>query len=605
MKSRTSSCKKTAFRKDLTRFWPVWAGYCLFLVLLQVMISQDDLDYWYASSLADSLCVMGFVNLVYGLAVAQMLFGDLFNARMCSGVHALPLRREQWFGVHVRAGFLFSLIPTALMTAFSGAIILRHCQMVSSWQIPLYWFAGSNLQFVFFFALAVCCCLCAGNRFGATVIYGMANFFSILIYLLVDQLYTPLLKGVVTMSGPFELLCPVWQFVGNSCIEVTRLDTGRTYFDPYGNELQEFVGTFTLLKEGWIYAGILFAVGLILLVFARQMYKKRHLEYAGDFLAVRWMNPVFQVVFTVLCAAGFQGVFMVFFGMDDSSVYILPAVGLLFGWFAGRMFLERTSRVFRLKNILGFAAITAAMAGSLFLTHLDPLGIETWVPEPGNVKSASLRINYRNAYTTEDPEEIADLARLHKLALEQQVVVHPDYDDFLYNPRSRDPQAVQIILQYTAPNGWLSQREYYVSAEGESGDLVRKYSSRLDVVLAGQAVADADDLRHKMKDVTAVSVHGYTVPAEFVNDTFLNSLAEAIAADCEAGHLVQSGVFHPGCIIDLENSQDDLYYLALDLHGDEFWGSLYIYADCENVLAVLEPTGILETVRIDYGNAYG
>jgi len=47
---------------------------------------------------------------------------------------------------------------------------------------------------------------------------------------------------------------------------------------------------------------------------------------------------------------------------------------------------------------------------------------------------------------------------------------------------------------------------------------------------------------------------------------------------------------------------EDLYYLTLDIHGTEFWGSLYIYADCENTLSILEPTGVLEAVRLDYAN---
>ena len=445
MKSRTLSSKAAAFRKDITRFWPVWVGYILCLIIVQVLQSNDDLNYWYAANMGEGIALMGVVNLCYGFIVAMMLFGDLFNTRMCNGIHSLPLKREHWFDAHVKAAILFSLVPTALMAAFSEVIIVLYSKMVAGWTVPLYWLAASNLQFLFFFGLAVFCAMCAGSRFGMAVVYGILNFFSILVYLLVDQLYTPLLKGVTTMSGPFEMLCPVWQMVNKRCIDFDRVETGKTFVHN-GIEQREYIGQLKLVSEGWAYIGTVAALGLLLLLMARHIYKKSHLECAGDFLAVRWLNAPFQVVFTVLCAAGFQGVFMVFFGNGSRSVYILPVIGLIVGWFGGRMLLERSTQVFRVKNFVGFGLITALLAGSLYLTWLDPLGIETWIPQVGEVKTATLRMNYRNGYTTEDPVEIADLSRLHALALEQDLFVHPDYDDMFYNPTNGDHNAVRIIL---------------------------------------------------------------------------------------------------------------------------------------------------------------
>ena len=605
MKSRTSSSKAAAFRKDITRFWPVWVGYILCLVIVQILQSNDDLNYWYAANMGDGIAIMGLVNLCYGFVVAMMLFGDLFNSRMCNGIHSLPLRREHWFGAHVGAALLFSLVPTALMALFSEAVIVLYSKMVAGWTVPMYWFVASNLQFLFFFGLAVFCAMCAGNRFGMTVVYGILNFCSILIYLLVDQLYTPLLKGVVTMSGPFEMLCPVWQMVNKRCIDFDRVETGKTFVHN-GIEQREYIGQITVVKEGWIYIGTVAVIGIVLLLLARQIYKKRNLECAGDFLAVRWLNAPFQVVFTVLCAAGFQGVFMLFFGNGSRSVYILPVIGLIVGWFGGRMLLERSTQVFRVKNFVGFGLITAVMAASLYATYLDPLGIETWIPKVGEVKTATLRMNYRNGYTTEKSAEIADLTRLHQLALEQDLEPHPDYSDAYYSPYSNDPDCAQIILQYTDHNGWLSQRNYYILATSESGDLMRKYTSRLDVLFPDEKVKDAADLRHALLDVEVVRVNGmHNVSEEYMTEEFRIALADAIAADAEAGNLVQSGVFHREPIVEMENPEYNQYYLTLDMHGEDFWSNISIYADCENILAVLEPTGVLDAARQEFANIYG
>ena len=606
MKSRTSSSK--ALRKDLSRFWPVWVGYLLFLTLFQVILSDNDMTYWYASNIGQSITIMGVVNGIYALVVAQMLFGDLFNPRMCNGLHSLPLRREQWFSAHIRAGFLFSLIPTVLMTGFSEVLIALYSTMVDGWQLPLLWFAGSNIQYIFFFGLAVFCMMCSGNRFGSTILYGIANFGSLLVYLLVDQVYTPLLKGVVTLSGPFERLSPMVRIAATKFVDVERTPTGRTYFEN-GIEMNAYIATFEVEPAGWRYIAVLAVVGIVLLLLARVMYKKRHLECAGDFLAVRWLEPVFQIVFTVLCGSGFHAVFLLFFGLNTEFIYFIMGIGMIVGWFAGRMLLERTTRVFRPKTILGFVLVAAVMALSLYVTALDPLGIQVWVPEVEELEGVTVSIRYQDTYASEDAEEIADMIRLHELALQQNVEVHPDYDPYFYNNNTTN--AARISLTYHLRSGFTAQREYYVLAEGEGGDLIRRYFSRLDVVIDDPDVQDVSDLRHVLSKADKIQLRGVQIAEEYVTEAFLRDLADAIAADCAAGNLVQLGAFHPGVILETAKPNDPIRMMDLDIYGGPETNTrihwyLYIYADCEHILAVLEPTGILDTIQQRYNEAaYG
>ena len=610
MKSRTSSCKAAAFKKDLSRFWPVWVGYLLFLVLFQTILSNDELAYWYAANLGESISIMGVINGIYALVVAQMLFGDLFTTRMCNGIHSLPLKRQEWFDVHITAGTLFSLAPTALMTVFSEIIISLYSTMVNGWQLPLYWFVAANIQYIFFFGMAVFTMMCSGNRFGATIIYGISNFGSLLVYLLVDQLYTPLLEGVVTLSAPFEKLSPMLCIAAHRFVDAERIATGGTYIDEFGVEQREYIGQFTVAPDGWRYIAITAVIGIILLVLARLMYKHRHLECAGDFLAVRWLEPVFQVVFTVFCGSGFHAVFLLFFGLNTDFVYLIFGIGMIVGWFAGRMLLERSTSVFRLRTVGGFLLTAAAMALSLFITHLDPLGIETWLPDPANLRGASVSLRYQSSFITEDSAEIDDLIRLHKIALEQNVSVHPDYDPYFYNSAGIDPNAARIELTYMLDNGFTARRQYHVLAEGEGGDLIRKYCSRLDVVTSDPDIKDLDDLRHEFKDADNVSVHGRSIPEEYVTEEFLLALADAIAADCEAGNMVQLGVFHPGIIMETNNPEDPLRMMDLHINkqgnnGHYHYCYLNIYADCVNTLAVLKPTGILDTIQAEYQAGLG
>ena len=599
MKSRTSSCKAAALRKDLSRFWPVWVGYGLFLMLYQGILTMDDMSYWYAANIGTAMSVMGVVGGIYALLVAQMLFGDLFSPRMCNGIHCLPLKREHWFSAHITAGFLFSLIPTAVMVPFSEAIIYLYSEMIDSWQLPLYWFAATNLQYIFFFSLAVFAVMCTGNRFAAAILYGIFNFASLLIYLMVDQLYTPLLKGVVTTSTVFYRLCPMAQLTALRFVDPERVETGKTYVDVSGIEQREYIGRFDVMPEGWIYAAIIAVVGIVLLLAARQMYKKRHLECAGDFLAVHWLEPVFQVVFTVLCGSCFHAVFLIFFGLRGELVYFIMAIGMIVGWFAGRMMIERTTRVFRLRNILGFALTAAAVALSLFVTAMDPLGIATWVPEAETVKYASLSLRYNSIVEFEMPEEMADLIRLHEIALEQDVTVSEDYDSYFYNDNDDDPDAARVELTYVLENGMTARRQYFVLVDSEGGEIIRKYCSRLEAVIFNSYIPRPVDLQHSFRHAENVHVHGRAIPAEYLTEEFLVSLADAVMADCKAGNMVQLGVFHPGIIMEGYADGSPTRMLNLDVEGQHLSFYVDIYADSENIMAVLEPTGILETIRQD------
>ena len=108
-----------------------------------------------------------------------------------------------------------------------------------------------------------------------------------------------------------------------------------------------------------------------------------------------------------------------------------------------------------------------------------------------------------------------------------------------------------------------------------------------------------------------VNLHGIKIDETFLTEDFLRDLADAIAADCEAGNLVQLGVFHPGIILETADSDSPIRMMNLDMHhtpanNTRIAWYLNIYADCENTLRVLEPTGILDAIQQRYSEeTYG
>ena len=604
MKLKASS-SNTVFWKDITRFAPAWVLFGLFLaVMFLTVIGNGGAEYWLVANLADFIPIMSIFNCAYALLAAQLLFGDLYNSRMCNALHAMPLKRERWFFAHVKAGMCFSVAPTAVAAAVLAVLIRQYSTFRLGWQVPLYWWAGVNLQYLFFFGLAAFSAMCVGTRFAMAVVYGMLNMASMLVYLLVDGLYTPLFYGAVTPTEIFFLLCPVVQLAGRNRLLLTeRVDTGNTYVDGAGVLQHEYVGMFTVEKENWIYLGILAVVGIFLLAAALGMYRRRKLEAAGDFLANRVMEPVFQILFTILCASGFQAVFYIFLGSNGMD-HLLMAIGMVTGWFAGRMFLERTVRVFRLKNILGLAAMAAVVGLSLWIAALDPMGIESWIPQAGEVESVHMGASYNTERTVKETEEIEKILKLHSVALEERPQLHPDYDYSYHNPMDESGEAVQVELTYTMKNGRKIQRNYRIWVNGEAGQISREFFSDPACVVSeyGMELHAAEDLLRSVRPPVTVTVDGYAVPAEYRTEEFVGQLMEAILADCEEGTLVQHSQYHPEYLME-EPVYVQSVELGVDYENSRLW--VMVYADSRHTMALLEQTGmpqhILEEVLLSVG----
>lgn len=597
MKLRISSCKATAFRKDLTRFAPVWIGWGLFLGLILLTMSDDSMDFWFPSNIASSIQVMGIFTCGYALLTAQMLFGDLFSSRMCNALHAMPLKREHWFGVHVRAGLWFCLIPTAVAALAASLWIHSASTMINGWQIPLYWWAATNLSYLFFFGLAAFSVMCVGTRFAMAAVYGIFNFASVLVMFLVDSLYIPLLRGLITPTERFALFCPVAHCASLRFLNCTREETGRTYLDESGVLQEERIGRFEVMAESWVYLLIIAVLGIVLLLLARQMYRKRRLECAGDFVALPALTPVFQVVMTLMVTSAFAALYAMLFG-DSGLMALYVAVGLLAGWFATKMLIARSTRVFRPKNWLGLALLTILLSGSLYLTKMDPMGIRDWVPQVSGVKQAQLQMfSYGSEFNTDDPAEIADLLRIHSLALEDNCTEA--------NPVG-SRELVNIYLTYTLENGATARRRYYIPALSEEGDLAKKYFSRAVCILRSrsslyQAEQDSD-IFNLVGEPQYLSVVNRNAPAECLTEEFVEELLTAIAADCASGTMAQHYAFHEGFAI--EEMGLDAWYLDLSLKNGNYL-SLHVYPDCVNTLAVLEKTGIPEMLRQNPQPLYG
>lgn len=617
-------------KKDLTRFAPAWGLYLVGLLLGLILLLGDNTEYWFVANLGTLTNGMSIINLCYAAVTAQLLFGDLFNSRMCNALHALPLRRETQFGTHILSGLLFSILPTAVFTIICLPLVSLSI-VVDAWQIPLYFFAGANLQYLFFFSLAVLGVMCAGNRVGAAIIYGIVNFLSYIAYFLVDTVYTPMLHGVVTQTDIFELLCPVARMISTELVEVARRKESIS-IGPDGTQKYQTWGEFTVPGESWMYLAVLVGIGVLFLLLALRLYKKRQLECAGDLMATRALEPAFMVIYSLIAAALFQVVNQMF-DNDRELMYLFLAAGLAVGWFTGRMLIERQVQVFRrAKNWLGFGALALALAASLGITWLDPFGIEDWVPKAEDVRSISVGIGYRGQVTLTERSEIEEVIYFHELLLAEKLTdeeiaatqhIVPEAAEItssgirtitIEEPQPVDRQEYRessnVYIIYELKNGRRVEREYDTWLDTEQGQMLRDYMSTLEAVFSNYSyIKDADDLLAQADTPTYFNVDGHPLPEEYLTEEAVEELLRCVIADCEAGTMAQYSNFHdePVLICSSElRGEYSMTYLSVDIVMEDGEGLYFsVYADSENSLHWLEATGVLEDIRESYELGYG
>lgn len=438
MKSRISCFDTATFKKDITRFVPLWALYAVGLLLIMLSTISGTLWTHPVRLLDTSLEALSLANLLYGALCAQLLFGELFNSRLCNALHAMPVTRSARFGSHICAGLLFAFVPNLLVSA------LMMPYLGQFWYIALLWLGAICLQYVFFFGVGVLSVMCTGSRFAMVVVYAIINFLSLVVYWFTEVIFLPMMSGVSVDEHMFLLFCPVSYLVSNSDYIRFSYTTPDRYYIGGGNYLNEkFVG----FGEGWIYLFILAAIGIAALVGALLLYRRRKLESAGDFMAVKWLSPIFLVLYT-LCAGAFLSIFGELFGNGQYIVFLIA--GLIIGFFTGRMLLERTIRVFRKKNFLQLGILTAVMLLSLWVVHTDLLGIVSYVPDPQDV--AYVVYDSRDAYNVEctDMGSIEKICEIHQLAVD-------DYCD-----RTCGRSHLYFNIEYHMKDGRVILRRYHL-----------------------------------------------------------------------------------------------------------------------------------------------
>lgn len=531
MKSKICLCNGAVLRKDLTRFAPLMLLESFFLLLMgyAYWVSEVDMNADYTSYIEPGLLFSAF-GAMMALVSSVVLFTYLTKKKECDAMHALPVRRETLLLTHALAGLIQFVVPFAVLYIFLPG--------TKGWP----WQMGLSLSsWLFAFGSMTLCMMLAGSRIGAVLLYWVIGDLPSIVYSLLSTVYVPLLPGVYMEPAEEITLSPL------SLIA----------------EIVEYGG---LGKYEWISMVIYGLLGIAMLALALVLYRRRKLERAGDFLAVKWLEPVVSWIVAIYLGCGLVN----FAQMLEVNMLMPMILGLTVGYFGSRMAFARSVKVFQKKGLLGFVLLVVLMIGSVNVVTMDPLGIVKRVPAAEEIKTVSISDNdfsyydYRliGGYTTADPDEVEGLRTIHQMLIDAGAVTSKNSLYYYGNDR--------FFLTYELKNGSTVRRAYIVEDEAVQ-DRISYFLSQPENLTG---TADLEELLKNANDLRAWNMGTGHQTIHLRREFF-----EVFLADCEKGNMY--------AVPAEKISTWDVSFL-MNVDGEDQYVSIDIPVAAEDTLAWLE-----------------
>ena len=616
MQSRTSFFNITLFRKNLTRFWPLWgmasfAGALFPLALLLQLMRRENFYMWndplsftemYYNVAAYAVPV---ISLLYAVLCAMMVWSYLYNSRSVGLAHTLPIRREGLFFTNFLSGMAMMLIPYVVIGALCVLVsAVGGCFDLKGLIVTILTVLGLSF---FYFASATLVAFITGNVFALPAVYFLLHFLAVLLDWLVSTFAQGFLFGLSGgYTGVVEWLSPTVylenQVRVNSTYETITTQTSRL--------------TAVSLENFWL-IGVYALVGVVLLVLAWLLYRRRRSESAGDVVAVGWMKPVFRFGTAALAALlGGIALYELFWRNFQGGQYydVLPMVVCMLvagaiGYYAASMLLAKSLKVFR-GSWKGMALVAAGCVALCCVLHFDLLGVEDRVPEVSQVKKVHLYTadNNYTFYPEEDAELLEQVRTVHQAIVADKDFILNGNERRLWALDTGDIEYVSFDVTYELTNGLEVERNYGLTVTRDRMAQAGTYDSLLDSLVNSEAMKAK---RLHMGDSRYEVSSGYLY-LEAVGEHYDLNSREAAAILEAVGKDARTGAW--GTYNWFENDRRDCYAMSLELSftytGEEEdlrrdWIEIYVRPGMDHTIACLKDLGLVtdEALRT-YGELY-
>lgn len=591
MQSKTSFFNRTLFRKNLSRYWPLWGfasfvGFLAPAALLVRVIQSGETSvaplrvreiYYYL--VADAVPI---VSLVYAILCAMAVWNYLYHPRSVGMMHSLPIRRQGLFLTNLLSGLAMMAIPY-LVAGGLGTLLFACCGGFDAWG-TLVTVLAVIAQSVTFFGLATFCAFLTGNIFALPVLYFLLNFLAPLGDWLCNLFARGFLFGFTAdYSGTVDFLCPMVYLTQRLYVN-SEYETVRDSALEYQNRL-----TSVTLENAWLIAAYA-AAGLVFLALAYLLYRRRESERAGDVVAVRVFRPVFR--FGVAALSALLGGRLLYallwesFQAGDTFTPVPLAVCLivagLIGYYAASMLLAKSLRVFR-GSAVGALCLVAACVAFCAGMRYDLFGIERRIPDQNEITQLEIYLA-RNTYylTPEDqPELLSGAQDLQRTLIAQKDLIRSNYETYRHGGSSSDPDAsTNIRYIYTLKNGATVERFYTVSFARSDLQTSGSYANVMDSFVNSPALRQA---RLRWGDPEFHVESGW-FSIQDGDDNFTlgtqecETLLSAIARDAENGNWGRYDWFEDDGTAYAMDLSFDFYRDLIDEHGTHYrsYDSIYI-----------------------------
>ena len=452
MKSKTSLFNRGVSLNLLKRYWPLWLGYFVLLLLVTPAVLSGRVDRLAPGEMLNYTLLNTGVDVVYismvvGVLSAMAMFNYLYSTKSCGMMNMLPIRRETMFLTAFLTGLMPLLAADVLVMLITGLFYggrLVYCKTL------LLWLAMAVMGNISFYGFAVFCAVLTGNLVVLPVLYLVLNLTVYVAERAVRYLLGAFVYGMNASSCTLLVLSPIMELLNSLAVMPVN------YIDADGM-VQAVANAYRVNGLGVL--GIYCAAGLVCAALALLIYRRRQMERATDVVAVPVLKPVFKYCMTFGTAVVLAYVVYAWLVPGNVSgiaaallVLALLLVGALIGYYAAEMLMRKTLKVFpgKWKGCLVSCLILAVLT---MAWEFDLFGYERRIPEADQVESAWFLGN--NTELTE-PENIQALTQLH-----QSLVDNKSENE------SADERYI-VTIRYMLKDGGTLIRRYPIRCDREA-----------------------------------------------------------------------------------------------------------------------------------------
>lgn len=548
MKSKISFFNLAIFRKDITRFWPLWV---LDLVILQLLVPIPIVSFlsaeiksgaasgkmktvlanefaFYGGYLTDSIhiCILCIV-------IAVFVFSYLTKAKEAYTVHSFPARRETLFFSHYLAGLVMLAIPFLVAYFVVICIDIRYS---GGFNIALLAkMAITLIEILLFYHLACLVVMLTGNSIMTVVIYAVTNVLYCGVMYLFSYLGTLFIYGFQRGHDFFdpvtEWLTPVLSLSSFYWMP-SYLSSGLQAED----EIEALDGSWEIADSLWRSVGLSRILWYLIpaaafLALAVVLYRKRSIEAAGDMVAFSWGKPVFRLVFTVcgsvlftlgiykICLEGggaeytYRGVFPI--------LLVLLIVGCILCYLISNMILYRSFFIWKKTSYVRMAFVAAAVLG--VMCYMRSSGYGAKIPDVEQIEMVSLYdIGYgSNVYHMQDKEQIRQFIKLQRDIIQggEQMTVAGRHDGNIY-------------VVYTLKGGATLECSYPILTNNKEYVAVKRFVENKETVCSLLFTEDYEKVI--AQNISVISDH---VEKTVIGADSRKLLYQAVIADLKEGNI--------------------------------------------------------------------